>query len=264
MTAHLPTVLSRFRVCGCEFIVELPHVAHALHHIAYDARSANQLEHQPERVYRQQNEFHPADVSWSYDAPRGIPSPLHDADRRPSRPVKCEPWFVFARVLGHAGGYRLDTVTSADDAYDDAFIWHLHHGEKRSVRDIARRLGVNRGKVFRALTRHAAALANGDGGVALMDSDGTDGLPVPPFWFVGIVEPPERGQGQEERFLDANGVPCSSLDIERWRLHQTYVVGDGETADRVDADTDAQIAAAGYVKAPDPNRPGCWRWVRPT
>jgi len=144
---------------------------------------------------------------------------------------------------------------------DDAHIWHLHHGEGLSIRAVAKRLGLNRGKVYRALTRHAAAAEDDDeGGVALLDAE-RGYLAVRPFTFVGIESVVATQPGDDiaeardmERFLDGNGYWCSMLDI--WRAD----FADGSEGHGYLVDAQPQFEQAGYRRVSTGD--GYWHWER--
>ena len=56
--------------------------------------------------------------------------------------------------------------------------------------------------------------------------------------------------------MDSAGRSVSTLDIYRCDYQ------DGSVPRGYMDDATAQIEAAGYERAPDPNRPGYWRWER--
>jgi AcrR family transcriptional regulator len=157
-------------------------------------------------------------------------------------------------------------VTSEDDAH----IWHLHHGEDMSVRQIAKHLGINRGKVFRALNRHREAVAEDDeyddlDDKALFDADPVPEL-TPPFTFVGAVwEPAITDSGDEPvwsldvRFMDATPVSCSWAEVMRWYQHRANDEGDWETARQVREDIKRQLIAASVMLGQEPS--GVWLWA---
>jgi hypothetical protein len=126
----------------------------------------------------------------------------------------------------------------------DPHIVYLH-GQGRSIRSIAREVGLSRSQVHRIL---AADADDDDARLALMDVDDADpddpeGDRVdPPLVFVGIdFEGFPRGV---ERVLDAAGRHVDGLRLYRWRQHHD---GDGHDAEleAAEADLARQIAAQG-------------------
>jgi hypothetical protein len=81
--------------------------------------------------------------------------------------------------------------------------------------------------------------------------DGDEEIPyVPPFTYCGTERvwcPGGKGEGgrwaDEERFLDGRGYSLGPLDFYRWCQYRANDHDDRETADLVEADMAAQIAA---------------------
>ena len=142
-----------------------------------------------------------------------------------------------------------------------------------SVRQIAKHLGINRGKVFRALNRHRPAMAEDDEYDDLDDDetealfDAADPVPelTPPFEFVGAVwEPAITDSGDEPaysldvRFVDAALTSCSWAEVMRWYWYRANE-GDEETARQVREDVKRQLIEAGVMLGQEPS--GQWIWA---
>jgi hypothetical protein len=145
-------------------------------------------------------------------------------------------------------------MTSADDAH----IWHLNKGEGLSIRQIAKRLGINRGVVFRALRRHAAVMADDDDGSVMVFTPEL----VPPFVFVGAEwvamqahEHDDPVPGLEVRFVDSRLTSCSWMQIYQWYAE----CDDDVVVESVAADVRRQLIEAGVMLGQELS--GVWVWA---
>ncbi|MGO9386188.1 MAG: helix-turn-helix domain-containing protein [Mycobacterium sp.] len=127
------------------------------------------------------------------------------------------------------------------------------HRRGLSYREVADRVGCSHMAVKRALSRPVPEPDDedlDDDRVPAADED-VNGF-APPFAFAGL-EPPGGGRGAE-RYVDANGVECSALDIYR----ADYA--DGSVGHGYLADAQRQIEAAGFTRVSTGT--GFWHWER--
>jgi len=140
---------------------------------------------------------------------------------------------------------------------DDARVWELHC-QGLNVRAIAKRMGKDRNRVHRSITRQAEAAAAMDDDsddpwadaavrLALMDAENADYEPVAPFSFVGFGDDDGvRTRFAERRFLDGNGRSANELDFWRYHTYMANEDGDYDGPQRIRDDMTTQIEAAGY------------------